>query len=112
MNVINRYGYSLPNSWNSVANTTEIVRDNSMREYRSLYSPTGGVLFEAISDRQHTLYMPEYSNDDPLTPVAKITVVLADKNGELQSFNDALSFGVIPVITPLAGWLSSGEICS
>lgn len=93
MNVLNRYGYSLPNGWNGVANTTEIVRDNTMREYRSLYTPTGGVVFEAMSERQHILYIPEYSNVDPLTPVAKMTVVLVDENGVHQTFKDALSFG-------------------
>ena len=93
MNVLNRYGYSLPNGWNSVANTTDIERGSTMREYRSLYAPTDGVLFNTISDRQHVLYVPEYSNIDPLTPVAKMTVVLVDKNGQRQTFKDALSFG-------------------
>lgn len=93
INVLNRYGYSLPNGWNSVANTTEIVRDNSMREYRSLYTPTGGVHFEPSSERQQILYLPEYSNTDPLTPMASMTVVLKDKSGTQITFADALSFG-------------------
>jgi hypothetical protein len=93
INVLNRYGYSLPNGWNSVANTTEIVRDNSMREYRSLYTPTGGVHFEPSSERQQILYLPEYSNTDPLTPMARMTVVLKDKSGTQITFADALSFG-------------------
>ena len=93
MNAINRYGYTLPAGWDSVVNTTELVRDDSFREYRSLYTPTDGALFSAVSEKQHVLYIPEYSNVDPLTPVAKMTVVLKDKYGALKTFNDALSFG-------------------
>ena len=92
-NVINRYGYCLPSGWGSVASTAELVRDNSMNEYRSMRQPSGGVLFRKVSDRKYILYIPEYMNTDPLTPPTTLSVALTDSSDNLLTFADALQFG-------------------
>lgn len=93
MDVVNRYGYSLPNGWDSVANTTDIVRSDSMREYRSLYTPATGVAFYEISPKSYVLYIPEYSNTDALVPMAKLSVTMKDSQGGIHNFEDAITFG-------------------
>lgn len=92
INSLNRYGYCLPSVWQSAAQTTDIVRSESMNEYRSIYTPTGGVEFAAVTPSSRVLYIPEYSNTDALTPSAKLSITLSDSSNNTITFNDAISF--------------------
>ena len=93
INSINRYGYCLPASWQSAAQTTDILIDGSMNEYRSIYTPAGGVEFAEVSPSSRVLYITDYCNTDALTPSAKISITLRDSSNNTLTFNDAISFG-------------------
>ena len=103
INAINRYGYCLPSAWQSATATTDIVRSASMNEYRSIYTPAGGVEFAEVTPTSRVLYIPEYGNTDPLTPEAKLTVKLRDNNNNLLTFDNAISFA-----TYTAGKINAG----
>ena len=92
INSVNRYGYCLPSVWQSATETSDIVRSQSMNEYRSIYTPAGGVEFVALSPSSRVLYIPEYCNTDALTPSAKLSITLSDSSNNTITFNDAVSF--------------------
>ena len=93
INSINRYGYCLPASWQSAAETTDILFAGTMNEYRSIYTPAQGVEFAEVSPRSRVLYIPDYCNTDALTPSAKISITLSDSSNNTLTFTDAISFG-------------------
>ena len=93
VDAINRYGYCLPKGWDSAEDTAELIRHSSMEEYRSLYTPDGGVPFTVLDGSRALIYLPDYLNTDPLTPHAKLTVTLRSKaTDDLITYRDALEF--------------------
>lgn len=90
----NRFGYCLPEGWDTITSTTLLDREYCYRGYRSLHSGAH-LLTEQREGKQFIMYIPEYDNKLFPEYEAKLSVRLSYGSGDdvqQLEYTDALLF--------------------